>query len=1195
MSNDGSHKNKNMTEEKKHNYSLNIKLSYVTNFIFLVLSVIPALFLVNSALSTSSPEIYTNNLSEITQSLEVWKDIQLGTNGATNLWTLFPAGIAYLAVNAVVNLDGQILQMLYVTVFFFIGFKSAFSLFSKLFGRQHTFALFVASIFYMYNIIVARLVGGAYPFLMSYAFIPLFLSYFIGYTQEKRKRDIAISALALAMVFGPNLVFGFVALFAAGLYVVYGMIVENMKFIKNLIPLFISFFLSVLLIAWWFLPSFLLTRVAADDVSTVINSEDFYNLDTGPTNILRSLGDWAFFSGHQGTPYVHYASSFLKNPLVIFGGFLPFLALIWALTRKNIRVNKQIIFAALLTIPTLFIIGGTHKEWVTSGIMRFAFDNVSGLLIFRNTHKFSVLIIIAFCIAIYLAIVRLQTKPYPKVISYAFLLLLFLPAFPLYLNTSASDGSLIDAFPSYWEKSAETLNSQNVQKALLLPDQYFSVFNWNGETKSLGGGFEAALYDFPVVQNTCVGCAIQRSQDLIEQMTVGFEEPNYAKLLQIAGISHIIQRNDYDAGFYGVKNAKAIDTILATRDNINEQEKFGELTVYQVDSAYPNIYSPTEMVINNSGEPFSLLDNLDTSKQVAVIDSNDVKPSLTEVATTSYDSLFHDITKVKVSEKSVEDSFASAIDEEQNLSVKLSNPIFALNNPDSNINITSSESRAQSMPTPGITFDAATARPEDYVLTESMIDPTVFSGVPDGPAGNCRPSETGAILNKSKLTEPGYEGIELSADKDLACITIKPRKIELNNNYLMWFDYKIVDGNYFGYCMSFDGATCKKKELLVGEKGQWKRHYVEFSTKNNAQLGASTLFLYAPGFTDGVHSTVQYANIEGYLIDKSPEVYLQKDETFKKATYDYPYETIDYEVVPDAEMTGSDWQLNPSSCSLVLDTSYFNTEQLNIGGDDVIQLESRDTLACTNGGTFPVENDATYVLEIKNRVLEGKEYGYCILVGSECLIRNQVKTDSSDWRTDRFLVNLKNQTNGEVRFYLYGSDSDPVSKVQFSKISLKQLKSYDIPRFGVSSSTEQKLTQLNITKSSKTGRSRYGVEGTAEPGSHSVLAFLQSYSTAWSLYVNGVEISQDQHIPLNYFANGWLIDVDSICSGGRCSKDAEGNYIINADIMYKPQQILKPSIMISAASYVLVGGFAVVDPKAIRRYSSRLKRGKSNG
>lgn len=1165
-----------MQKDHVSNYSLNIKLSYVTTFIFLVLSVLPALFLVNSALSTSDPELYTNNVHELTHSLEVWRDAQLGTNGATGLWTLFPAGIVFLFIDATLKLDGQILQLLYVSVFFFIGLKGAFSLFSRLFGSKNTFALFVASIFYMYNIIVARIVGGAYPFLMSYAFIPIFLSYFIKYTQAKQKRDIAICGLTLAMIFGPNLVFGFVALFAAGLFIIYGMIVENFKFIKNVFPLMISALISLLLIAWWFLPSFLLTKVAADDVATVINSEDFYNLDTGPTNLLRSLGDWAFFSGHQGTPYVHYASHFLKNPLIIFGGFLPFLALLWVLTRKNIDKYKQILFAALLFIPTMFIIGGTNKEWVTSGVMCLAFEKVSSLLIFRNTYKFSVLVIIAFCIAIYFAISRLQAKPSSKIVKYGFIVLLFLPAFPLYLNSSASDRSLIDEFPNYWQESADTLNSQNVQKALLLPDQYFSVFDWNGETKSLGGGFESALYDFPTVQNTCKGCAIERSQRLIQELTLGFQEPNYAKMLQLSGISHIIQRNDYDAGFYGVKNAQAIDPILATRDNINKVEEFGQLSVYAVDNPYPNIYSPSKVVINSSDEIYSVFEGIDTSENYAVFDDADIKDSLSGIATTTYDSLFHDLSNIEITETSLSDNFSTALSDEQVLSVKLANPIFSLNNPQSNFEITGNVQKSQILPTPGFSFDEAVAQSSDYVLGEKMIGPEAFSRIPEGPAGNCRPSAENAVLNRKPVIQEGYIGLEITADKDLACTTIKPEKIELDKDYLFWFDYKITSGDYFGYCVSFDGGTCKKKEILVGEPGVWHRYYIEFSTKNNAQLGASTLFFYAPAFNQNSASTVEYANIEGYEILRQPEVYLQKNESFSSANYSYEYKTLEHELVPDSELTGSEWTLDNNTCGLVLDSSIHKTSISNENNDDYLELESFNTLSCTGGAPFSLENDAMYVLEIDRRVLEGDKYGYCLLVGGECLVRDFVRVDSNNWETDRYLVNLNNQTNGQVRLYLYGSDDRDYSKVQFKKASIRQLASFDIPKFGVSSTADQTISQLEIQSANKTGRSEYSVVASAEPNSRAMLVFLQSYSTAWSLDINGMEIPQSSHVPTNYFANGWVLDIQEICGSNNCEKDEDGNYILIAKIVYKPQQILPPSILISASSYFIVISYVVI-------------------
>ncbi len=1166
-----------MSIKSTKNYSLHIKIDYVMNFVFAVLSIIPGLFLINSSITSSgSADIYTGNVEGILNYIEVWNPAQFGMNGAVSLWNLFPAGIVFLAVDALVNLNGQILQLLYISFCFFVGFKAAFALFNRLFSASFPLATFVAAVFYMYNSVVARMLGGTFNFLSSYAFTALFLNMFIKYIQERNKRDLIISAMALAMVFGPNLVFGFVALFGASIYVLYGMLIHGFKFAKNYVPLGVSFVMSIFLIAWWFLPSFLLTRVAADDVATVINSEDFYNLDTGPLNLIRSLGDWSFFSGHKGVPYVQYASHFLKNPIVILGSFIPFLILVWAVSRKNIRKNKQALFAVMLFIPTIFIIGGTNKEWVTSGFARYAFDSVSSLLIFRNTYKFSVLIVIAFSIGIYLAIKHMIEKGSPKPRLYVLIFLILAPAFPLVLNMSASKNSLVDEFPHYWHESAEALNNDDVSRALLLPDQYFSVFNWNGETKSLGTGFESALYDFPLVQNTCVGCAVQRSQDLIQELTLGYEEPAYAKLLRLAGISHIIQRNDYDAGFYGVKNAQAIDTILATRDNINKVKEFDKLSVYKVDSPYPLIYSPKSIVVNNSNEPFSILENTNTEEQFAVVDSVDAKESLAQVATTSYDSLFYDINKVRTSETQIIDEFKTALSVDQNLSVELTNPLFALSNPDSNITISDDVDREEILTSPGVSFDQNLAQESDYLLGEKMIDSNVFKNIPEGPAGDCRPSGEPVVMSKNTFESEGYVGLEISAEENLACVTVKPSKIELNNDYLMWFDYKIDAGNYFGYCMSFDGATCKKKDILIGEPGVWKRHYIEFSTKNDAKLGSSTLFFYAPAFAESSTSTVQYANVEGYQVMQKPRVFLQKNETFKASTYSYDYKTIDYELVPDSEMTGEFWNTDENACGLVSETSTFKTNQLKENGDDIIELESFKALACTNGEPFSVENDATHVLEIDRRVLQGAEYGYCILVGGECLIRNQPKVEDNEWGVDRFLINLNNQTNGQVRLYLYGSESDINSKVQFRNISLKQLSSLDIPKFGVSSSTDETLNQLNNIEFNKSGPSEYTATAKADAKGKSMLIFLQSYSSAWTLVVNGQEIPESEHIPMNYFANGWILDANEICKS-TCETDENGMVILHAKITYKPQQILLPSIGISAVSYILLGTYVALE------------------
>jgi uncharacterized membrane-anchored protein len=63
--------------------------------------------------------------------------------------------------------------------------------------------------------------------------------------------------------------------------------------------------------------------------------------------------------------------------------------------------------------------------------------------------------------------------------------------------------------------------------------------------------------------------------------------------------------------------------------------------------------------------------------------------------------------------------------------------------------------------------------------------------------------------------------------------------------------------------------------------------------------------------------------------------------------------------------------------------------------------------------------------------------------------------------------------------------------------------------------------------------------------------FLESYDTHWEAFVNGSPISENDHVEVNDFANGWLVN-------------ATGNLTIT--VVYETQNLLTASV---AASTIL--------------------------
>lgn len=70
----------------------------------------------------------------------------------------------------------------------------------------------------------------------------------------------------------------------------------------------------------------------------------------------------------------------------------------------------------------------------------------------------------------------------------------------------------------------------------------------------------------------------------------------------------------------------------------------------------------------------------------------------------------------------------------------------------------------------------------------------------------------------------------------------------------------------------------------------------------------------------------------------------------------------------------------------------------------------------------------------------------------------------------------------------------------------------------------------------------------AKSNSEFLLVFLESYDTHWKAFVNGIPISENDHIELNDFANGWFVN-------------ATGNITITVE--YETQNLLTASVVVS--------------------------------
>ncbi|MBU1201450.1 MAG: hypothetical protein KKA51_03030 [Nanoarchaeota archaeon] len=93
-----------------------------------------------------------------------------------------------------------------------------------------------------------------------------------------------------------------------------------------------------------------------------------------------------------------------------------------------------------------------------------------------------------------------------------------------------------------------------------------------------------------------------------------------------------------------------------------------------------------------------------------------------------------------------------------------------------------------------------------------------------------------------------------------------------------------------------------------------------------------------------------------------------------------------------------------------------------------------------------------------------------------------------------------------------------------------------------------------------------------------VLVFGQNYDSLWEAYLDGQKISEDNHMQLNGFANGWIIDLVTLCSDtAMCDKNDDGTFNLELSLEYLPQKRFYLGLLISSFTLFLCLSYLFYD------------------
>ena len=511
-------------------FKTNLQILKKWEFVAAVIIIIaPSIIYVGMSVVQSYIEYFVVSPKGMGDILFSWQTINFGQNNVGTLWRIFPLSAFYYLFVYIISIPPDIVQQVFLAGLRLVGFLGFIAVLKSLFSNiQFTPRVqVIAGLLFVYNLYTLNYFSSSYIVLVPYYFLPLQLLLLIkGINSKKFLQFGLLLALTNACTFGVNLVYDAIAIAMLGGYLMFSIFVDKQITIASAIK-FVAYTATAtgLFTVWWLFPMLYGNLIDRDTASFILKSENFYNLESSPINLLRGLGEWGFFSGYKGELYHNYARLYKDNAIVVFAGFfiavLMFLGFTVVNRLKDIRDKRLVVLMTLLVLLLLPFIGGTNPAWPTDSLMKWAFENVPFMMAMRNTYKWMSLLIFvsALTSAIFLQISgvligKLKWFALPGLVA-----LIIANTLPIWTGNVYQKSSVIDKVPIYWQEATSYINTKldpSVDRILLLPNQYFSIYQWEGKQIQFPTSFEAHLWKIPVIQNTCNGCGQVNTSFLLE-------------------------------------------------------------------------------------------------------------------------------------------------------------------------------------------------------------------------------------------------------------------------------------------------------------------------------------------------------------------------------------------------------------------------------------------------------------------------------------------------------------------------------------------------------------------------------------------------------------------------------------------------------------------------------------------------------
>lgn len=453
--------------------------------------------------------------------------------------------------------------------------------------------------------------------------------------------------------------------------------------------------------------------------------------------------------------------------------------------------------------------------------------------------------------------------------------------------------------------------------------------------------------------------------------------------------------------------------------------------------------------------------------------------------------------------------------------------------------------------------------------------------------GNCNLHNPNAniLMDLVENTSDGKLALLLSAEEDSACTQSGVIKgFEPNTVYFLSFDHKNIAGSPPSFCI-WDGSGCAiYSDVPVSEN--WQTY--ETLIKLNSKAKQFILYLYSHKSRDSITINL-YDNIKIYKIV----------EPIKKINFELPYtpkfskdiflESGQHRITANVLKNENNllennsfenglWNEKVENCRLANSKARLGMKLSDdsMEGKNSLELSAKEDVACASSAPIiKFSKYKTYAVSFDYKIVDGEIARFCAWDGTACVKIEDIEKIDNEWHHYEGIF----EPNVDSRFlniYFYASaEKVKNAVVKYDNVKINEVENKILDTYNLKTKDEKIINAANVVFE-KVDPTYYKLDVKQEGSA--LIIFQESFHPGWRAYVQkekspnslwdnikrylGIwdekEISQNQHIIANGFANAWWINLSDL--------DGKNNYEIILE--FWPQRLFYFGAIISITTLI---------------------------